>query len=510
MFQLIENLSNKLLQKLFLILCLLLPINNLIIQTSTKIFGFSEYVALWKDVIVFPVLFILSLNIVLILVELLSGKDFYQKHKKNIWLALLPIILVIMLNIWTIITSFFINQVELRAFVFGYYFELWWLNLFGLLVSWWHLSEIKYKYLTTESHAFFTEWKNFFKQLTVAIVAGFVPVILITSLSWILGQDKVLSVFGYGVTSSSDNLIGTSLTCHKIDYQVEGCRSSGTFTHPLHFSSYLLIILPVFLILTYYIKKFSKRIIFISLVFLTLLFIFLSVSRFALLGLSVSFASIILYYAHQNKIIKLLLAKVFLSIVILISVFGGLLVLNINPEEVSKILPEAIVKPSSTTWHYRHIRSAIDTIDAIDGQAWYGLGLGVSGSAARPKYQDLEKNIIYRDYGYIAYKWGFLPPDFLLPDNWFLQTILNGGYIYTLIYFLVILIPMFGIYKFYKSSVWADSIQFELIASIAFLSIFIGNLLQHLWESQTLVIFWSLIYFWYLLSKKYLKHDKVP
>jgi hypothetical protein len=213
------------------------------------------------------------------------------------------------------------------------------------------------------------------------------------------------------------------------------------------------------------------------------------------LSLPLLICVLLIYFWRKNLFgFKKLILKFALVICLVLPLFVSLIFVNTKTEDLPPFLPKAITKPSSTIWHYRHFMAGIKTLEALGPKAITGVGMGQSGSAARIKYQDLEKNTMYKDYGKIAYSWNLTEVTFLLVENWYLQTILNNGWFYCLIYILITLIPLAGFWKFLFAQNFKEKYLIGMFFGVGFFAVIVGNQLEHLWENQTVVMFWVLIY----------------
>ncbi len=533
-----------------LLLTGLMPFHNLMVQYATKILRLPESLVFWKDWLVGILILILIWESFGIIKKL----GFNNIIKGNWSRIFLPLVLIAVLNIFALLSSSVFNAFNLRAFVSGYYFELWWLDFFAILMTWFqlYLYEVKVTKDTTiqntEGYANSSKFDEVFKikgevvsisnnfltqkkfgshinttsdqtqnvplsilkkqlrTLKNVICIGFTFTALISCASLLIGQEKVLSMFGYANNTESVGLVGNSLSCHPIDYNVAGCRLSGTLSHPIHYAAYLLLVLPVLVVGLIDSKNKSSKVLFGSMLILNLFLIYETYSRYALLTLPL-FVLILIIYLLRNQLLgfKLIFAKFLVVVCLILPIFVSLVFVNIRSENLPSFLPKSITKPSSTIWHYYHFMAGIKTLETLELKALTGVGMGQSGSAARSKYQDLQKNTLYKIYGKIAYDWNLTEESFLLVENWYLQTILNNGWIYALVYILMTLLPLAGFWQFLFSKNSSMYIV-DTIFGLGFFAVIIGNQLEHLWENQTVVMFWVLVYFyakvWTIIQKK--------
>lgn len=495
---------NKLIRILFYILAIILPVQTLLVQFFINKLGYPEYLALWKELILVVLVgyfLFLTSKIIYQKFSKLNRQDFIKYLSKQ---QLLLIVLAL-LHIIIVLNSFIFNSTSLNVFILGYRFEIFWLVFFVVIVNWLNLKDKTGLFEDQEAS------KGFFRNLRLSIFAGFIASSFVSFSSLVFGSTKVLGFFGFQTGVQADSLVTQAIVCNPADFGSDTCRLSGSFASPNHFSGYLLLVLPIFLVtfIEYFkvwhsfhisnkTKIFSKnspiwKLILISFGIVSIsVFIMLSISRFAWLGMAVFIGLIIIYFGYQMKLYQLLKAKIFFGILLFIPIFIGVLAINIDPAITSKYLPNNIVKPSSTIEHYRHTITSLDVLNT-SGRYLQGFGLGASGSSAVSLYQDIEKNPIYRDYRYITLKYFIFPHRVTIPENWYISVILNGGIFYAFLYFILVLWPLGGIYKFFKSAKFSSIELKQLLYGLGFFSILIGNLFLHIWENQTIAIYWTLL-----------------
>ena len=101
------------------ILVIWLPISNLVVQYVVNVLKGTTLVANIKDVLILGLMINLGIDII----KMIKG----QKLSKLL-LPCLPLILILVLNILALGSSFIFNRVGIKTFVIGYYFELFWLD----------------------------------------------------------------------------------------------------------------------------------------------------------------------------------------------------------------------------------------------------------------------------------------------------------------------------------------------------------------------------------------------
>jgi hypothetical protein len=453
------------------VLIFVLPFHNLILQVLISKFGLSQYLALYKDVIVAGLIGIICLDV----------KNNFEMLKNSRPIYKLPLILLVLINILAVLSSFVFNQVSLSSFVFGYYFEIWWVDLLAIIITW---------YLVLEKNR--EPLVNQFTLLRNSLEGSYIWVCAFQVLSYIFGQENFLKQFGYGTGESG--LVNSTITCHPLDFGISTCRAMGAFAHPLHFGGYLMVVIPFLIVFMIGAKSRIGKLFYSGIIAVGVLFVGLSFTRYAWLGLAVLVLVLFGIWLNKNNKISLRLFKIFTIGIVICSSFFSVAILSLNPDIVAKYIPKSIVKPSSTTWHYRHLGSTLEIINKSGTQNLIGYGLGSIGSGARAKYQDLNKNNIANRFERVAYNWYFVKETFLTTENWFLQTLLNAGLIYAILYFGIVLIPMLWIWNLIKATKLTNELALEIIIGIGFLTVLIGNNLEHLWESQTLAVYWSIMW----------------
>jgi len=491
----------KLIKVLFYILAIALPIQTILVQFFVNKWQLPSVLALWKEAFlgVITLYFIYDISrLVWLKFRRKEAANFGFWLFSNCW----PIFIYTLLIFTILVNSFVFNSTNKEVFLYGFRFELFWLMFFAVTVCWLNIKKL-----------WITEQKSsllFFKNLTKSILIGFSFSSIITLTSLIFGQSKVLEILGFGNSPQSEgNLISAASLCNVVDSGSDTCRLSGTFSTPNHFAGYLLLVLPIFLIL--FLDSFwkwseinlsKKKVIPKELIYsglaivLSSTFILLTVSRYAWLCLGVFVGVSLVYLGFKFKFISSLISKLFVSILFIIPAFIGILAINLDPELTSKYLPTAISKPSSTLEHYRHTSASLEVLRESKNY-FTGFGLGSSGSVAKYQYQNLDENPIFKKYGYIAYKWGMLGPNITIPENWYLALVLNGGVFYAALYLILVFLPLKFAKSFFKEIDFSQDVLKSLLVSVGFFSILIGNLFLHIWENQTITIYWTLLWVWF-------------
>ncbi len=466
---------------IFFLLAVLLPIQNALVNLAVNRLGFPEWVSLWKE------------GLVAILMLFFLGQIWLRVHQKKyqfVWRNKGPLIAVTVATFLALVSSFWLNQIQLSEFLLGFRFELWWLWFFALAVTWWRTLG---KYL---------DLNHFFGVLRAGVYAGFGLVALIALASLVWGQPYVSAIWNAQSATPSQFLIDAP-ECHALDYQVAGCRLAGPFSTPNHLSGYLLLVLPVFLIHIWRAVKQKKlgrtwlSVMDMGAAGLIGLFIFLSFSRYAWLGLFVFLGFLATFGVARwlpNKPWAKRLVRLNLGLLLMVPLLVATVAVNLSAETLRGLpLPDSLVKPSSTTWHARHTEASLKIIATNPDKLALGWGLPSAGPAAHQRYQSHYDNEMIMQNGRIAYQTGLLPPDLAIPENWFLQVVLNGGLVYLALYTLVLLIPIYklilAIWKLELDQPWPARAMFF---GLGFFAVILGNLLLHIWENQTIALYWTL------------------
>jgi hypothetical protein len=481
----------KWLNWLLAILVFLLPLANLGLQFLLPRLSWSQYLFFYKDLLLLPILAYLIWQV---------ASENWQKlqtEKKN-WLNLIKfnweLILLLILHLLILISSL-TNHTAWSTFSKAYYFEIWWLDFFVLMRIW--LKEHKLKKIPELA-----------VYLKFSLIFAFILVNLIGIASLIFGQNQVLTTFGYStdysvVEGNTTSLISTSPVCHNIDAGIDRCRLMASFTHPIHLASYLLVMLCLLLVWFLESKTWLAKILNLSLIISGIVLIYETFARYSWITIFLLTSCLLaytFYLAFKRFKFSLLLAKIILISSILVAIFTGQIVFNTDLKDNSN-LPNWLVKSSSNEWHYRRTAASVDILKAKPEKFGFGYGLGAIGSSARAKYQDLNQNYIYQNYKSIADKYYLKLEDMLILDNWFLGVLISGGIYYFTVYLLLLLLPLTSLWTAFRQKKWDKQSLANLLFGVTFLGILIGSGLQLLFESQTLAIYWTILYFFSVKNK---------
>lgn len=200
--------------------------------------GWPKWLSLWKELIVFILLIFLVQALAVKFYCLLQNKKLATEKLGKasvlfvlvwqiLWQYFWPTCTLFLLTIWILLTSRLWNHLPWSVIALGFRFELWWLWFFTLSLNFWQLYQLP---------------TNFLRQLKFSIYLGFLPVMILSLASLLLGQVTVLEFFAY----RNNGAVGVNL-CDSVDFGLSKCRLSAGFASPNHFAGYLLLVLPVFL-----------------------------------------------------------------------------------------------------------------------------------------------------------------------------------------------------------------------------------------------------------------------
>jgi len=492
----------KIIQYLIALLAIALPLQTVLSQLIINSWKLPESLNLWKEVVVGGLMLYFAASIARNLFQ--KGETWHNKSQKY-W----SLILISLLTIWIVISGLAINQIGLKVFVIGFRFELWWLWFFVLAHNW---------LLTRPFKTNPNNWKGFYKILDRIILAGLLIVVGLGITVQIFGPEAVLPSLGF---SSNPSSISPPV-CHLIDFNQTSCRLAAGFSSPNHLAAYLILVWPV--TIWSLIKSKSKlgKIGFGILNLIILIFISLSYARFSWLAvatgvgviLTLNFGSFIKKFQHnsRNKLVILerlekisqileevkthskisRATKIILGLILILPIFIGIFAINLPPEVLTK-LPAGLAKPSSTALHYMHTMTSLDLLKENPQQILTGFGIGSSGPAAKADYYDIYNAKIIKENAVIPYRWGLLEKDLTIPESWYLQLIINGGIIYALLYLVLVSIPVWPLLRIFGGQRVSNV---QIFVALAFFGILIGNLFLHVWESQSVALYGTIIWIW--------------
>jgi hypothetical protein len=477
----------KISQYCLYILTLFLPIQTIFATFITIKLGLPIWLSFWKEALILIICTQLSYQIFL---------HFKSKAitQTNYWLSgfvgkqtlldVLPLVLIFSATVIVFLNSLIFGEFHSYIFVIGFRFELFWLWFFGVLSTWLNIYSTK-------------NLQSLRKNLLKSVFIGFSLVLLFIAAQFLFGQEYINGLAGFGSTQNVEYIV-LAPSCHVIDFGSEQCRLAGTFSTPNHLAGYLLLILPLFTSGFHQSLKQKSLSRWIYGVF-GLLIIWLLIqtaARYAILALAVWIFMSLTFFLPKSIYKKTLFIGGLLLplIVALFPIYVGLTTNSPTFEISNQFLPASIIKPSSTVEHYRNTMASLSIFRESPQTLFTGLGLGNSGPAAKAEYQDLAKdNLLYKKYNYVSYAWYIYPHRITIPESWYIQLFLNGGLVYALIYIALLLYPFVSLLK----NIFAKEKRLEfwqLQFAMGFTAILIGNLFLHLWENQTISIYWSLIW----------------
>ena len=419
----------------------LLPLQNVLVQLLVQRVGLPAAVSLWKE------------GVAALLLVLLEGRIIWlnrQSKTKNFWSIAWPQVLAFSLIGLAVGQS--LGRVTATSLAFGFRFELWFVLVLAIVLSWLQIEHLE-------------AVRKVSRRIRQAVVYGFFLVALL-SVGILLFGEGFLQSLGFGASTSE--VITTSPLVNVIDGGGWNNfpRLGGGFSTPNHFAAYLLLSLPIFL-------QVSSRRLRWGLVGTAVVFIALSYARFAWLGL-VFFA---LAYLRQ-KTTRAFWKRIWLGVTLFPVGLALFATLTPNLAEY-EFLPTFLRKPSSSSLHHRHTMASLEVIQRSSPEILaFGYGLGSSGPASR--YFDLDENPLHLRFNEVSYKWFLFEPDITIPENWYLQLILNGGLIYALGYIFLVAYPAY----LFRDQPYVQA---------AYLALLLGNFLLHIFENQTVALYYSLL-----------------
>jgi O-Antigen ligase len=274
------------------------------------------------------------------------------------------------------------------------------------------------------------------------------------------------------------NKIGLNLnsySCHRVDFGVDSCRLAFPFTSANHLAGFLLLIIA-FGIYEFMVSKDNKTKLWNAfLVLSSYVFLFLTYSRSALIGGFLILVVLGLFSVVKSQKVFRILSVLSVLVTVLLSIIIG----SVDPA-IYSFLPKEISKPSSSIEHYRLTQVNLEILQTKPSILLTGLGIGQSGPAAN--YFDLGLNTLKEQFGKLTYKWYINEDRVVIPENWYLQLILNGGLIYAMLWVFLVTIGL--------KSLWQNlnSKNPVLFLQIGLITILIMNLFLHIFESQS--VFW--------------------
>lgn len=443
----LPHMFNKIINNLILVLLILLPISNPIGQYLVNGLRFNQNILLWKEGVV---VIIIALMLTSIIKNKVSNKSYFI----GLWIIA-----------WILVSfSSVLGSISNTSYILGFRFELFWLLFLAVGIDWVRLiGQID------------------FIRSQAGIYIGFGLSSILTTLTLIFGARPVLEALKYKDGIESGTNIINSAICHSINGLGDGCRLSGGMGNPNHYGAYLGMVLALFV---YNIIKGQSKIIRIFSAIYTLFglyFVWFNFARFVWLGLV-----LIIVIFTMHKLITSYTKPIVIGF-LLLSTIGGFWFFSL-PFDSGKYsyLPQFITKPGSSTGHYKQTNMAIDIIEnKLPSMLVTGYGLGQAGTAAKETYVDVKSLKIYKENFQIADKYSTSRENLTVPENWFLQLIINGGVVYSIIYSVIALYTLRFIVK-YKS-------EYSLILALGLFVVINGNIYLHLWESSVVSMYFVMI-----------------
>jgi hypothetical protein len=210
---------------------------------------------------------------------------------------------------------------------------------------------------------------------------------------------------------------------------------------------------------------------------------------------------------------KILFYSVFLSLV-----FVGVFAINLPETAYNSfpinLLPTAITKPSSNFFHAMRTFASIEVLKNNPDKFWLGYGLGISGPAAKMSYYNIKEQALFRDNEAVAYRYRLVGEDLTIPENWYIQTVFNGGIFYAILYLVLASYPVWqisektnkGTISGYEKPIFKGleySSFNSKLAITGFAGSLLGNLFLHIFESSTVFAYFGMIAMLVLAMQKY-------
>ena len=448
---------------LFGLLAAGLPAAHLLAVLVVQTWGAPVGLLAWKEVLTAGIITTQSLVL-------------FRRRNTVFW----PLAWVYALVVGLALFSSYRAQVPLREVILGFRVELWWLLLATTTTLW--LGVIQ-NYLETQG-----AWVRTY--LLVATGLGLLVVSTVSLATLWQGPVELYSSLGVsGGWEVDQSGVLQSPLCHSIDTVSAGCRLTGGFATPNNFAGYLLLLLPLVIIYTKQLYRSRPLLATVGGVGLggwLLVCIYLSFARFAYVALLAALA-VGLIKAFRSRLprnlFKVLFSTALLSPLLLLLVF-----LQIGSAPiVNSTLPTALTKPGSTLDHYRKTRANWEIVRTTPGIIWTGYGLGQAGTLAKPQYKDiLSTPIVTRNLA-IAEQYDIRPWELPVPENWYLQLVLNGGGIYALLSVLLLAYPLRRLGSKHTNL---------FIFALGLYAVCVGNLFLHLWENPVVSTYYVLTIVW--------------
>lgn len=467
---------------------MILPVQTVLVQLLIVKLGLPVSLALWKEVVA---------GIILLLGLYQLTQRIIKRQVKLSSFDFIPIWLVSGMTVVGLLTS--VSRVPINYIVYGFRFELFWLWLWCILVTWW---QIEHKF---EPESLF---KNL-RHLILPLVSGFLLVISFGLSVLAFGPQAVFSSFGYGLNSGSELLV-TQQQGHQLDAVTSGTsyRLNATFSSPNHLAAYLLLILPVliffvfssnarnkefFLDSTYPTalkKMLANRFFWRLLLGLNILFLVLTFARYVYLIAAVFLLSYGLFRIFQQNLRLKHLYRFGILLVLILPLALNLIVLNIPSSTLSKYLPLFLAKPASTDWHQQHSFAALRALQTTPTNWVTGFGMGTTDPAS--KYLPLDTNPLVKvgigddDEQYFARV--IDRPLALTPENWYLGLWLKGGIGYVLFFILITFFFIKDIRLLFQPRAINIQEQFRVLTAMALFGLFLGATILDLFDSQSVAL----------------------
>ena len=430
----------------------LLPLTHVWGLLVTEVWSAPQLLLAWKEVVI-AALIVLQTTLSI------------RRAPRWPWLVLIVALLLVIISTWK-------AGIPLKFIVLGARVELLWLVL---LVSTQQFISANSKFLRRAAPVF--------RRLIVrSALIGIVGVSFVSAGSLLLGPVEFFSTFGItGGWEASSELVIQSPLCHSVDTVGNSCRLAGGMATPNNFAGYLLLVLPLVLIEGYSSRYKSKKYAWYTLAVLLGIFLYLTYARFAYLAVLCILLLAGLKILYRKVTIPKFNTLFTIAALLPALALGGFLLVGYE-QFLELPIPSSITKPGSTIDHYKKTKAGAEIAAATPGIVYSGYGLAQSGPIAKPQYGDPQETIIVQNNLDIASKYEILPWELPVPENWFIQLVLNGGLLYALLYSVLALYPLRYLYT-------KNTTQF--IIALGLYGIVIGNLFLHIWENPVVSSLYS-------------------
>ena len=407
-------------------LLVFLPINDTIVSIFTTYLKLPQLITLWKEALI------------IILILCFSTTFNFKKH----WYFIFLFFCLCTLAFFSSYTNY--GEVSgslirpLSRQMLGFRFELLWVGVLALVIG---------------QNQFDSTLKTEKKVFDYGLYLGFALVIAVSMFTLIAGNEFALSSLGFnkGWGIGESGAFNTPY-CQNSNGGLISCRLTAGMSSPNNLAGYLIFILlySIYLIC----KKYSKiqLIVGYCATFVSIILMYLTFSRFLFVVLIVIILLFFCWYIFAKSKSRLVLRKILIVTTLLLPVLSIAFFQSVfQNEKIFAKLPTAISKVGSSKDHLALTNIAIESI-VRDGTSLLmrGYGITTSGPVGKPEYDTpqysfINSNFVIKNQD-IANKYEIKPFNMSVPENWFLQVIINGGWVYFLIYLYILIFSIKDIF----------------------------------------------------------------